>query len=81
MFKTTIESRENRRAIEEICRETLGHDVTLSVSVGGQSESEPTEEKKEKARVKQKAENDPKLRALMDKFRTDRVEIIPKPEG
>jgi DNA polymerase III subunit gamma/tau len=77
-FKTTIESRENRRAIEEICREALGHNVTLSVSVG-QSGSEPTEEKKEKARARQKAESDPKLRALTEKFRGEIVEVI-KPD-
>ena len=79
MFKTTIESRENRRAIEEICRETLGHNVTLSVSVGAQSGSEPSEEKKEKASARQKAESDPKLRALTEKFRGEIVEVI-KPE-
>ena len=78
-FKTTIDSRETRRAIEEICREALGHNVKLSVTVG-QSDSEPTEEKKETARARQKAETDPKLRALAEKFRGEIVEVI-KPEG
>ena len=78
-FKARIEARENRRAIEEICREALGQNVTLSVSVGGQSASEATAEK-ENTLARQKAENDPGVRALMDKFHA-RVEIIPKPEG
>jgi hypothetical protein len=79
MFKATLESRDNRRAIEEICREALGHSVTLSVSVG-QSGSEQSEEKKEKTRARQKAETDPKLRALTEKFRGEIVEVIKPPE-
>ena len=78
-YKTNIESRENRRAIEEICREALGHNVTLSVSVGGQSASEATAEK-ENTLARQKAENDPGVRALKEKFRGELVEVINKPE-
>ncbi|MEK6303265.1 MAG: DNA polymerase III subunit gamma/tau [Acidobacteriota bacterium] len=79
VFKSSLENRENRRAIEEICREALGHKVTLSVSVGALAAAEPTEEKKESTRARQKAENDPKLRALTDKFRGEIIEVI-KPE-
>lgn len=79
VFKVRLEERENRRAIEEICREALGHRVTLSVSVGAHAAPEPTEEKKESTRARQKAESDPKLRALTEKFRGEIVEVI-KPE-
>lgn len=79
-YKTNIESRENRRAIEEICREALGHNVTLSVSVGGQAGPESTAEKEENTRARQKAENDPGVRALKEKFRGELVEVINKPE-
>ena len=79
VFKASLESRENRRAIEEICREALGHRVTLSVTIGAQPAAEPTEEKKETARARQRAESDPKLRALTEKFRGEIVEVI-KPE-
>ena len=78
-FKTRMEERDNRRAIEDICREALGRTLTLSVSVGSHSGPEATEEGKEKARARQKAESDPKLRALKDKFRGEIVEVI-KPE-
>jgi DNA polymerase-3 subunit gamma/tau len=78
-FKARLEERDNRRAIEEICKEALGRKVTLSVSVGGQSRPEGTDEKKEKTRARQRAEDDPKLRALKDKFRGEIVEVI-KPE-
>jgi DNA polymerase-3 subunit gamma/tau len=78
-FKTRIETRENRRAIEDICREALGQNVTLSVSVGGQPEVDAAEDKKANTRARQNAENDPKLRALKDKFRGEIVEVI-KPE-
>jgi hypothetical protein len=79
-YKTNIESRENRRVIEEICREALGHNVTLSVSVGSQSGSDATAEKEENTRARQKAENDPGVRALKEKFRGELVEVINKPE-
>jgi DNA polymerase-3 subunit gamma/tau len=79
-YKTNIESRENRRAIEEICREALGHNVTLSVSIGGQSASAATAEKEENTLARQKAENDPRVRALKEKFRGELVEVINKPE-
>ncbi|MFY9607591.1 MAG: DNA polymerase III subunit gamma/tau [Blastocatellia bacterium] len=78
-FKARIEDRDNRRAIEEICREALGRKVTLSASVGRQSGLEATEERKEKAQARQRAEDDPKLRALKDKFRGEIVDVI-KPE-
>lgn len=78
-FKARVEDRDNRRAIEEICREALGRKVTLSVSVGGPSGPEATDERKEKTRARQKAEDDPKLRALKDKFRGEILEVI-KPE-
>lgn len=78
-FKARVEDRDNRRAIEDICREALGRKVTLSVSVGGQAGLEATEERKEKTRARQKAEDDPKLRALKEKFRGEILEVI-KPE-
>ena len=80
MFKASLENRENRRAIEDICREALGHKVTLSVTVGAQAAAAPAEEKKESTRARQNAENDPKLRALKEKFCGEIVEVI-KPEG
>jgi DNA polymerase-3 subunit gamma/tau len=77
-FKDRIDTRENRRMIEEIYRAEFGQNVTLSVTAG-QVDSAPTE-KKEKTRARQKAETDPKLRALADKFRGEIVEVI-KPES
>ena len=79
-FKARLDTRENRRAIEEICKEALGQNVRLSVSVGGQPGPEPTEENKASTRARQNAENDPKLRALKDKFRGEIVEVI-KPDA
>lgn len=74
--KGQIEARDKRIAIEDACEEVLGRRLTLWASVAG--EPEPAQpRRKEKAR--ETAVSDPKLRALVDKFHGEVIEVI-KPE-
>ncbi|HXU38142.1 MAG TPA: DNA polymerase III subunit gamma/tau [Blastocatellia bacterium] len=74
--KGEIEARDKRIAIEDACEEVLGHRLTLWASVAGEPEvAQPR--RKEKAR--EAAVSDPKLRALVDKFHGEVIEVI-KPE-
>ena len=75
--KAEIESRDKRIAIEDACEQVLGKRLTLRASITGQSEGESKPLRKEK--VKAAAEDDPKLRALIDKFHGEVIEVI-KPE-
>jgi DNA polymerase III subunit gamma/tau len=75
--KTEIESRDKRIAIEDACEQVLGRRLTLRASIAGQSEGESKPLRKEK--LKAAVEDDPKLRALIDKFHGEVIEVI-KPE-
>ncbi|MFP5261837.1 MAG: DNA polymerase III subunit gamma/tau [Blastocatellia bacterium] len=78
--KIQLEGRDKRQTIEETCREVLGRRLTLSVSVGAQAQSGGDPKHKEAAKAKEKADtNNPKVKALADKFRAESIEII-KPE-
>jgi DNA polymerase-3 subunit gamma/tau len=74
--KAEVEARDKRNAIEDACEEVLGRRLTLWASVAGESEA-PQPRQKEKA--KETAVTDPKLRALVDKFHGEVIEVI-KPE-
>lgn len=74
--KGQIEARDKRIAIEDACEEVLGHRLTLWASVAGEPEAAQPR-RKEKAR--EAAVSDPKLRALVDKFHGEVIEVI-KPE-
>jgi hypothetical protein len=76
MFKSQLESRDNKKLLEEIGRMVAGRALTLSVSVGGKvkpAEKPPTDEK---PKPKPKAENHPMVRAIKDRFHGEVVEII-----
>jgi DNA polymerase-3 subunit gamma/tau len=75
--KAEIESRDKRIAIEDACEQVLGKRLTLRVSIAGQSEGQSNPLRKEKAKAA--VEDDPKLRALIDKFHGEVIEVI-KPE-
>jgi DNA polymerase-3 subunit gamma/tau len=80
--KSLVESSANRRAIEDACKELLGHKINLSVKIGGEangSQSNGNEAKLEATQAKDRAENHPTLRALANKFKGEIVEIV-KPE-
>jgi DNA polymerase-3 subunit gamma/tau len=75
--KTEIESRDKRIAIEDACEQVLGQRLTLRASIAGQSEAEKKFPRKEN--VKAASADDPKLRALVDKFHGEVIEVI-KPD-
>jgi DNA polymerase III subunit gamma/tau len=77
--KIHFEGRDKRQALEEVCREVLGRKITVSVSVGAQPEAFDKSKRAEEGKVKEKAETNPKVKALADKFRAESIEII-KPE-
>jgi len=84
--KTEIEARDKRNAIEDACEQVLGRRRTLRVSIAGQAIStaiggEQSSERgsKQKEKAKGAAEEDPKLRALLDTFHGEVIEVI-KPE-
>jgi hypothetical protein len=75
--KAEIESRDKRIAVEDACEQVLGRRLTLRASIAGQFESESKPIRKES--VKAPSADDPKLRALVDKFHGEVIEVI-KPE-
>jgi DNA polymerase III subunit gamma/tau len=86
--KTEIEDRNRRIAIEDACEQVLGRRLSLRVSITGQpdfsagSGSEPAGSERgpqRKERGKNVAPEHPKLRALVDKFHGEVIEVI-KPE-
>src|SRR6266404_8428955 len=74
--KGQIEARDKRIAIEDACEEVLGHRLTLWASVTGEPEAA---QPRRKEKAKEAAVSDPKLRALVDKFHGEVIEVI-KPE-
>lgn len=74
--KGEIEARDKRIAIEDACEGVLGHRLTLWASVTGEPEvAQPRRNEK----ANEAAASDPKLRALVDKFHGEVIEVI-KPE-
>jgi len=80
MFKTKCEMKESRTAIEEAGREVFGRDLRLSVTITGQTPQPATAPvKPRKPSSKQQAENHPGIKALVDKFHGELIDVI-KPE-
>jgi DNA polymerase-3 subunit gamma/tau len=77
--KIQMDGRDKRQAIEETAREVAGRKLTLSVSIGAQPQTDGDPKRKEATKTKEKAETNPKVKALADKFRAESIEII-KPE-
>ncbi len=74
--KSEVEARDKRIAIEDACEEVLGRRLTLWASVTGKLEAQ---QPRRKEKAKEAAVTDPKLRALVDKFHGEVIEVI-KPE-
>ncbi len=74
-FKRDVESKDNRKLLDEVCREVAGRSLSLVVTVGADS-PEPTVQ--QAAAVKPALEDHSTVRAIADKFH-GKVEII-KPE-
>jgi DNA polymerase III subunit gamma/tau len=80
--KTQLEARDNRKAIEDICEQVLGQRLTLKCCISGQSvETTTTGENGQlrKPKAKSTAHDDPRLKALIDKFHGEIVDVI-KPD-
>ncbi|MEW6212589.1 MAG: hypothetical protein AB1631_29965, partial [Acidobacteriota bacterium] len=74
-FKRDVESKDNRKLLDEVCREVAGRQLSLVVTVGAdRAEATP----KQAAAVKPAPEAHSTVRAIADKFH-GKVEII-KPE-
>lgn len=80
--KTHLEARDNRKAIEDTCEQVLGQRLTLKCSISGQGvETVATGEngQQRKPKAKSTAHDDPRLKALIDKFHGEIVDVI-KPD-
>ncbi len=80
--KSLVESSNNRKAIEEACKELTGRKITLSVKVDGVGGIDPAgieSPSQEPAKAKTRVEDHPALRALTEKFQGQIIEIV-KPE-
>jgi len=79
--KAQLEARDNRKAIEDTCEQVLGQRLTLKCSISGQSvETVVTENgQQRKPKAKSTAHEDPRLKALIDKFHGEIVDVI-KPD-
>jgi DNA polymerase-3 subunit gamma/tau len=73
-FKKDVESKDNRKLLDEICREVAGRSLSLVVTVGAEQESTP----RQAAAAKPAPEDHSTVRAIADKFH-GQVEII-KPD-
>ena len=84
--KAEIEDRNRRISIEDACEQVVGRRLTLKASISGDDKGETpvgqgTTERLPQPKVKAKgaAEDDPKLRALLDTFHGEVIEVI-KPD-
>ena len=76
-YKKQIEARDKRIAIEDACEQVVGRRLTLRASIDGGPEianDTPATDK-----LKDLVDDNPKLRALVDKFHGEIIEVI-KPE-
>jgi DNA polymerase-3 subunit gamma/tau len=80
VHKNQIESRDNRRLIEEACLQALGRRLTLSVTISAPGPVEAQSGKAEANRKEKRAEDHPAVRTLVDRFRGEVVEVI-GPDG
>ncbi|HEX5733867.1 MAG TPA: DNA polymerase III subunit gamma/tau [Blastocatellia bacterium] len=77
-YKKQVEGRDNRKILEEVGREIAGRQLTLSVAVGGQAAQAAQEvkpEREQRAEAKERAEDHPAVRAIVDKFHGEVVEV------
>ena len=75
VYKKQIEGRDNRKILEEVGREVAGRPLTLSVAVGGQAAREVKPERQQREEAKDRAEDHPAVRAIVDKFHGEVVEV------
>ena len=80
MFKNTIESKDNRKLIEEVCFEVLKQRIVLSASVGAQPKPADSPKPKTRTNVREPVEKNPTVRSIVDKFHGEIIEVI-KPEN
>jgi DNA polymerase-3 subunit gamma/tau len=80
VFKSQVEARDKRLAIEEACQKVLGRRLSLLVVTGPNPTTEGTARQSAAAIRKQQGQSDPKLKAVLDTFHGEVIEVI-KPEG
>lgn len=71
--KHEIEARDKRITIEDACEEVLGRRLSLRASIAGEPETAIGLKRKEKP--KEPVDDNPKLRALVDKFHGEILEV------
>ena len=80
VFKTQLEARDKRTAIEEACQKVMGRRLSLLVVTGSTPLSDGVTRKGATDKPRPQADSDPKLRALVDRFHGEVIEVI-KPDG
>ena len=76
-YKKQIEARDKRIAIEDACEQVVGRRLTLRASIDGGPEIANDTTKPDK--LKDLVDDNPNLRALVDKFHGEIIEVL-KPE-
>jgi DNA polymerase-3 subunit gamma/tau len=72
-FKSQVESRENRRLIEEIAEHLTGRKLSLQVSIKEAAARKASS-------LTERVQKDPKVRALIDRFKGEITEVEPGTE-
>jgi DNA polymerase-3 subunit gamma/tau len=80
VFKTQIEARDKRLAIEDACQIVLGRRLSLLVVVGPPNSPDGITRKPAAQKASQPTDN-PKLKALVDKFHGEVIEVIRPDQG
>jgi DNA polymerase-3 subunit gamma/tau len=80
VFKTQLEAREKRLAIEEACQKVLGKRLSLVVLSGSAQPTDGVTRKSAAAAKQKQDDHDPKLKAFIERFHGEVIEVI-KPEG
>jgi DNA polymerase-3 subunit gamma/tau len=78
-FRSRLEARDARKTLEETAREVLGREITLSVTAGSDTAPPAAASTQEATAAKDKAEEHPAVRSLLDAFHGEVIEVI-KPE-
>ncbi|HMG34716.1 MAG TPA: DNA polymerase III subunit gamma/tau [Blastocatellia bacterium] len=79
VFKNQLEARDKRLAIEDACEKVLGRRLSLLVILGSQPAAEGITRKSAGSKQTPAAASDPKLRAIVERFHGEVIEVI-KPD-
>ena len=83
-FRDTLSKPENIKFVRDACREVTGKEIGIRILVkdpaaDGEPLSREEEERLEKQRLREKAENDPMVKQMLKTFRGEIVDVRREP--